>query len=82
MPPETTALRGVIVSRMDGSEADQTVANNERAIALLVSDLYWQIDQLPRRGIKDSAGNPYIPAYYKRGYGRRSKTVAYRWPTM
>jgi len=41
---------------------------NERdAIAALVSDLHWQIDQLPRRGIKDSAGNPYNPSYYKRG---------------
>jgi tetratricopeptide (TPR) repeat protein len=37
------------------------------AIAALVSDLHWQIDQLPRRGIKDNAGNPYNPSYYKRG---------------
>src|SRR3954451_23171920 len=37
------------------------------AIAALVSDLHWQIDQLRPRGIKDSAGNPYNPAYYKRG---------------
>jgi len=27
----------------------------------------WQIDQLRPRGIKDSAGNPYNPSYYKRG---------------
>lgn len=37
------------------------------AVAALVSDLHWQIDQMGPRGIKDSAGNPYNPAYYKRG---------------
>src|SRR3954449_11175284 len=37
------------------------------AIAALVSDLHWQIDQLKPRGIKDAAGNPYNPSYYKRG---------------
>lgn len=37
------------------------------AIAALVSDLHWQIDQLKPRGIKDKAGNPYNPSYYKRG---------------
>ena len=37
------------------------------ATAALVSDLHWQIDQLKPRGIKDSAGNPYNPSYYKRG---------------
>src|SRR3954447_22924377 len=37
------------------------------AIAALVSDLHWQIDQLKPRGIKDNAGNPYNPSYYKRG---------------
>src|SRR3954465_6859581 len=43
---------------------------NERdAIAALVSDLHWQIDQLRPRGIKDKAGNPYTPSYYKRGLG-------------
>ena len=36
-------------------------------VAALVSDLHWQIDQMGPRGIKDSAGNPYNPAYYKRG---------------
>src|SRR4051794_26920670 len=36
-------------------------------IAALVSDLHWQIDQLRRRGIKNQAGHPYIPSYYKRG---------------
>jgi tetratricopeptide (TPR) repeat protein len=37
------------------------------AIAALVSDLHWQINQLAPRGIKDNSGNPYNPAYYKRG---------------
>lgn len=37
------------------------------AIAALVSDLHWQIDQLGPRGIKNNAGDPYNPAYYKRG---------------
>lgn len=37
------------------------------AIAALISDLNWQIDQIPRRGIKDNAGNPYRPSYYTRG---------------
>src|SRR4051812_11631633 len=41
--------------------------NDREAIAALVSDLHWQIDQLRPRGIKDNAGNPYNPAYYKRG---------------
>lgn len=37
------------------------------AVAALVSDLRWQIDQLKPRGIKDKAGNPYTASYYKRG---------------
>src|SRR3954447_22370785 len=41
--------------------------NDREAIAALVSDLHWQIDQLHPRGIKDNAGNPYNPSYYKRG---------------
>src|SRR3954452_16734026 len=41
--------------------------NDREAIAALVSDLHWQIDQLRPRGIKDNAGNPYNPSYYKRG---------------
>jgi len=41
--------------------------NDRDAIASLVSDLHWQIDQLRPRGIKDNAGNPYSPSYYKRG---------------
>ena len=41
--------------------------DDRAAIAVLVSDLHWQIDQLGPRGIKDKAGNPYTPSYYKRG---------------
>jgi len=41
--------------------------NDRDAIAALISDLHWQIDQLRPRGIKDNAGNPYNPSYYKRG---------------
>src|SRR3954463_7460140 len=44
-----------------------TPMNDRDAIAALVSDLHWQIDQLRPRGIKDNAGNPYNPSYYKRG---------------
>ncbi len=44
------------------------MALDEReAVAALVSDLQWQIDQLKPRGIKDKAGNPYTAAYYKKG---------------
>jgi tetratricopeptide (TPR) repeat protein len=41
--------------------------NDSDAIAALVSDLQWQVEQLKPRGIKDNAGNPYNPSYYKRG---------------
>ncbi len=37
------------------------------AVAELISDLHWQIDQMAPRGIKDRAGHPYNPSYYKRG---------------
>lgn len=37
------------------------------AIEALISDLHWQIDQMKPRGIKDAAGNPYNPSYYRRG---------------
>ena len=37
------------------------------AVATLVSDLYEQIDQMKARGIKNQAGHPYNPSYYKRG---------------
>ena len=37
------------------------------AVDALIRDLHWQIDQMKPRGIKDSAGNPYNPSYYKRG---------------
>jgi len=41
--------------------------NDREAVEALVSDLYWQIDQLGPRGIKNSVGHPYNPTYYKRG---------------
>jgi tetratricopeptide (TPR) repeat protein len=41
--------------------------DDKTALAELISDLHWQIDQMGPRGIKNNAGNPYIPAYYKRG---------------
>lgn len=41
--------------------------NDDEAINALVSDLHWQIDQLRPRGIKNQAGHPYNPSYYKRG---------------
>lgn len=37
------------------------------AVDTLISDLHWQIDQMKPRGIKDAAGKPYNPSYYKRG---------------
>jgi hypothetical protein len=41
--------------------------NEHHEVAALISDLYWQIDQMKARGVKDRAGNPYNPSYYKRG---------------
>jgi tetratricopeptide (TPR) repeat protein len=41
--------------------------DDKDAIAALVSDLHWQIDQMTPRGIKNAVGNPYNPSYYKRG---------------
>ena len=41
--------------------------NENDAVQALVEELYWQIDQLRPRGIKNSAGKPYNPSYYKRG---------------
>ena len=46
------------------------VANSltdREAIAALVNDLQWQLDQLGPRGVVDNGGKPYNPAYYKRG---------------
>jgi tetratricopeptide (TPR) repeat protein len=40
---------------------------DKTAIAELTGDLRWQIDQMGPRGIKNGAGNPYVPSYYKRG---------------
>jgi len=58
--------RGFRRNRRD-DEYVVNILNDRDAIAALVSDLHRQIDQLPRRGIKDNAGNPYNPSYYKRG---------------
>jgi tetratricopeptide (TPR) repeat protein len=41
--------------------------DEREAVAALVSDLKWQVEQLKPRGIKDKAGNPYTAAYYKKG---------------
>jgi len=41
--------------------------DDRNAVAALVHDLHWQIDQFAPRAIKDKAGNPYNPSYYKRG---------------
>ena len=41
--------------------------DDREAIAALISDLHWQIDQMRPRGIKNAAGRPYNPSYYKRG---------------
>lgn len=43
-----------------------TETTDREAVAALVSDLHWQIDQMQPRGIKDKSGNPYTPGYYKR----------------
>jgi len=41
--------------------------DEREAIAALVSDLHWQIDQMRGRGIKNAAGGAYVPSYYNRG---------------
>lgn len=41
--------------------------NEREAVTALISDLYWQIDQMAPRGIKNEAGHSYNPSYYKRG---------------
>ena len=48
------------------SEVANTL-NEREAIAALVNDLQWQLDQLGPRGVVDNGGKPYNPAYYKRG---------------
>jgi tetratricopeptide (TPR) repeat protein len=53
-----------VANSLDDSE---TILDDRDAIGALVNDLHWQIDQLAPRGIKDNGGNPYNPAYYKRG---------------
>ena len=40
---------------------------DQEAITALVGDLQWQIDQMRTRRIKNNAGHPYNPSYYKRG---------------
>jgi hypothetical protein len=40
---------------------------DQEAIGALVGDLQWQIDQMRTRRIKNNAGHPYNPSYYKRG---------------
>lgn len=42
-------------------------SDDRAAVQALVSDLHWQIDQMVPRGIKNKAGHPYNPSYYKRG---------------
>lgn len=49
------------------SPVTERLMDDRDAIGALVSDLHWQIEQMGPRGIKDKAGNPYTPAYYKRG---------------
>lgn len=41
--------------------------DDQRAVEALISDLQRQIDQLPARGIKNDAGQPFKPTHYKRG---------------
>ena len=41
--------------------------DEHQAVGALITDLDWQIDQMRSRGIKDNAGRPYTPSYYKRG---------------
>jgi tetratricopeptide (TPR) repeat protein len=43
------------------------MADDHSAVAALISDLQWQMDQMAPRGILNSAGQTYIPHYYKRG---------------
>lgn len=60
--PETTEA---VVGEPAGLYGE--VMDDPEAGAALVRDLNWQIDQMGPRGIKNSAGHPYNPAYYKRG---------------
>jgi hypothetical protein len=41
--------------------------SEDAAVSQLISDLHWQIDQLKLRGVKNDAGQQYVPSYYKRG---------------
>jgi tetratricopeptide (TPR) repeat protein len=46
---------------------NEEFVDEREAIGALLSDLQWQIEQMGPRGIKNNAGGPYDPAYYKRG---------------
>ncbi len=41
--------------------------DEREAVEALIADLYWQIGELRARGIKNEAGHPYNPSYYRRG---------------
>lgn len=41
--------------------------SDPEAVEQLTNDLYWQIDEMRPRGVKNEAGHPYTPSYYKRG---------------
>jgi hypothetical protein len=41
--------------------------SDQDAVDALISDLQWQVEQMRPRGIKNKAGQPYNPSYYKRG---------------
>jgi tetratricopeptide (TPR) repeat protein len=69
--PEAIVARDARLPRVhSGNHRDEIIVgttNDADAIAVLISDLYWQIDQMRPRGVKNAAGNPYTPSYYKRG---------------
>ena len=68
-PPDAADPRSPGAGRELGpvSETLKGEMDDQNAIAALVNDLYWQVDQLKPRGIKGNAGTPYDPAHYKRG---------------
>ena len=54
--------------RLDAPErVTVDVMTDQEAISALVGDLQWQIDQMRERRIKNNAGHPYNPSFYKRG---------------
>lgn len=60
--PASGTLASLPRANLSGMEA-----KDNDAVVALVSDLQWQIDQMGPRGIKNVAGHPYNPSYYKRG---------------